>query len=112
MQMAPRKIVLGGAVVAAAAAVSAGIAIAASGDARMDGATLKQASVAALAATGGGTVLEVERGDEGTAYEVEVRTPAGALVDVQLDEGFHVVGTPGQDDESGDADDGGAQDDD
>ena len=48
---------------------------------------------AALRATGGGTVLEVERGDDpGAAYEVEVRRAGGGVAEVLLDGAFDVVG--------------------
>ena len=54
-------------------------------------AALEQASAAALAFTGGGTVTETEVGDEESYYEVEVTLDNGNQVDVQLDESFAVV---------------------
>jgi len=64
---------------------------------------LDQASEAALAETGGGTVTETEINDEESKYEVEVTLDDGTQVDVQLDEDFNVVGTesegPGSDDD-------------
>jgi uncharacterized membrane protein YkoI len=62
----------------------------------------QRAADAALAETGGGTVTEVERDDDG--YEVEVRTSDGRLVDIDLDRGFAVIGTDAEDDDD-DADD-------
>ena len=77
-----------------AVAMVGGIAAAASdGDAdqELTGATHDRAVAAALAATGGGTVLETEAGDDGAAYGVEVRLDDGRQVEVNLDESFKVV---------------------
>ena len=92
------------AVAAGAAAIvagGAGIAVAggAGGDAAegpdraITGDALQKASEAALAETGGGTVTGTEVGDEESYYEVEVTRDDGSQVDVQLDEGFAVVGS-------------------
>lgn len=84
-----------------AVAMVGGIAAAASdGDAdqELTGTTRDRAVAAALAATGGGTVLETEAGDDGAAYTVEVRTPDGSVVEVQLDAGFTVTGAVADDD--------------
>ena len=83
--------------------VSASVAIAANvdDDEPLTGTTLEQASDAALAETGGGTVLETEQGDDGAAYSVEVQTPDGAVVEVNLDDQFSVIGSR-SDDDSGD----------
>jgi uncharacterized membrane protein YkoI len=90
-----------------AVAMAGGIAAAAAGgdtDQELTGATRDRAVTAALAATGGGTVLETEAGDDGTAYGVEVRLADGRQVEVNLDEAFRVLGqepdedTPGEDD--------------
>ncbi|RYC05328.1 PepSY domain-containing protein [Nocardioides zhouii] len=62
-------------------------------DRPIEGPALEQASDAALAETGGGTVTETEQGDEESLYEVEVTLDNGDQVDVQLDEEFQVVGT-------------------
>jgi hypothetical protein len=52
----------------------------------------EKASDAALAAVGGGTVLEVEAADDGgSAYEVEIRKSDGTLVEVLIDSRFHAV---------------------
>jgi uncharacterized membrane protein YkoI len=56
------------------------------------GTALDRASAAALEHTGGGTVSETEVGDEESLYEVEVTLPDGSTTDVQLDDGFNVVG--------------------
>jgi len=97
-----------GVVVIAAAGAGAGVAVAGSGDddgteTPITGDALGQASAAALAHTGGGTVTETEVGDEESMYEVEVTLSDGSQVDVQLDELFAVVGTEADDDESDDA---------
>jgi hypothetical protein len=78
-----------------AVAVAGGIAAAAAdgdSDQELTGATRDRAAAAALAATGGGTALETEAGDDGAAYGVEVRLTDGRQVEVHLDEGFKVVG--------------------
>jgi len=82
----------------AAAAIGGGAAIAGGGDddateTPIIGAALAKAKAAALAHTGGGKVTGTEAGDEESAYEVEVTLPDGSQVDVQLDEGFAVVGS-------------------
>lgn len=61
------------------------------------GDALTQASSAALAHTGEGRVTETEVGDEESYYEVEVTLDDGSQVDVQLDEGFAVVGAEADD---------------
>ena len=71
----------------------------------LSGSDLEAASAAALAATGPGTVVEAETGDDGTsAYEVEVR----------LDADFGVIDVEGNDsgsDDSGSSHSGGSDDD-
>jgi hypothetical protein len=72
-------------------------------DQELTGTTRDRAEASALAATGGGTVLQTEAGDDGAAYGVEVRLPDGRQVEVNLDEAFKVVAqepdddTPGED---------------
>ena len=72
----------------------------------ISGAALTDASRAALAHTGGGKVTDTEVGDEESLYEVEVTLEDGSQVDVQLDEGFKVVGSKAdhEDDTEGDTD--------
>ena len=67
-------------------------------EAPIDGAALEQASAAALAHTGEGTVSDTEVGDEESYYEVEVTLDDGSQVDVQLDRSFNVVSSEGDDD--------------
>jgi uncharacterized membrane protein YkoI len=107
-----RKFVLIGAVVAVVGALSAGIAIAAAGDDEqpLTGSTLERATDAALAHTGGGTVVETETGDDGAAYNVEIQLDDGSQVEVNLDESFEVIGQEADDD--GPGDDEGSGDDD
>ena len=96
----PTKVLITGAGIAAAIAVGAGVAAAGGSDDTeqpITGADLKQASEAALAHTGGGTVTETEVGDEESYYEVEVTLDNGRQVDVQLDRGFSVVGSESDD---------------
>lgn len=81
----------------------AGVAIAngvGDADEPLTGSALERASAAALEATGGGTVIDSEAGDDGAAYGVEVRLPDGRVVEVTLDERFTVVGQQGDDDGS------------
>ena len=88
------RITLVAAVVAVAAAVAAGFAVAGSRDDHeqpITGTALARASEAALAETGGGRVTETEVGDEDAYYEVEVTLPDGSQVDVHLDRSFAVV---------------------
>jgi uncharacterized membrane protein YkoI len=70
-------------------------------DQQLTGATRDRAVAAALAATGGGTVLETEAGDDGAAYGVEVRLADGRQVEVQLDQAFRVVGREADEDRPG-----------
>ena len=105
-----RKIIVlvGGAVLVAAAAVGTGVAVATGGDdneAPITGADLDRASAAALEATGGGRVTETEVGDEESYYEVEVTLDDGTQVDVQLDESFQVVSSTADEDTEGPDDD-------
>lgn len=71
-------------------------------DTAITGSALDEASAAALAHTGEGTVTGTEVDDEESHYEVEVTLDNGSEVDVQLDEGFGVVGaeTEGSDPQS------------
>jgi hypothetical protein len=109
-----RKLVLIAALVLVLGAVSAGIAIAAGAggddDQPLTGSTLEKAKAAALAHTGGGTVVETEVGDDGAAYGVEIQLADGSQVEVSLDENFNVIGDEADDDGPNDED--GANDDD
>jgi uncharacterized membrane protein YkoI len=104
-----KRITLVAAVVAVAAAVAAGFAVAGSRDDHeqpITGTALARASEAALAETGGGRVTETEVGDEDAYYEVEVTLPDGREVDVHLDRSFAVVtSTADADDSDGDESD-------
>jgi hypothetical protein len=92
----------------AASGISAGIAIAAGAgddDKPLTGSALERSTDAALAHTGGGTVVEREAGDDGAAYGVEVRLADGRVVEVELDERFRVIGTENDDDGANDVSD-------
>jgi uncharacterized membrane protein YkoI len=87
-----------------AAAMVGGIAAASAGgdgDQELPGSARDRAVAAALAATGGGTVLETEAGDDGAAYGVEIRLPDGRQVEVSLDSGFKVVAQEADEDKLG-----------
>jgi uncharacterized membrane protein YkoI len=80
------------------------VAIATGGDDRpLTGSALEKATASALQHTGGGTVIETEAGDDGAAYEVEIRLDDGRVVEIGLDANFHVIGQEGDDDGSADA---------
>lgn len=99
--MNKKKMLIGAGSLAGVAVLTAGgISVAfASGSSSSDhhdrpltGNTLQQASTAAITAAGGGTVTESERSDDAkSAYEVEVTTANGTIVDVDLDKNFLVV---------------------
>lgn len=87
-------LIAGGALAVAAIAGGTGIAVAngaGDDDAPLEGSTLDKAVAAALAATGGGDVLETEIGDDGSAYGVEIRLEDGSQVEVNLDSSFEVI---------------------
>ena len=95
-----------------AIATGAGIVVANGADEDSDteaplvGTDLDRATEAALAHTGGGTVIESEVGDDGAAYGVEIRKADGSVVEVNLDEAFNVIGSePDDDSAAGDGDD-------
>ena len=78
---------------------------------QLTGSDLDAASAAALAATGPGTVVEAEIGDDGTsAYEVEVRLDTGESVEVTLDASFGVLQVGGEDGGGGTGDSGSSDD--
>jgi uncharacterized membrane protein YkoI len=107
-----RKLALVAALLVALGTISAGIAIAANRaqsaatedegtdteregadtEETLTGSPAERAAAAALEATGGGTVLEVEAADDpGAAYEVEVRGDDGSVSEVLLDEDYRVL---------------------
>ena len=95
-----RKTMIVAGVLAAVAAIGGGGGLAAAGGGDDDeterpitGTALARAEAAALEHTGGGRVTDTEVGDEESMYEVEVTLPDGSQVDVQLAEGFAVVGS-------------------
>jgi predicted regulator of Ras-like GTPase activity (Roadblock/LC7/MglB family) len=96
-----------GAVVLAATVTGGAIAFASNdGEGGVSGPQADRAIQAALEATGGGTGNAVERdGESGGVWEVEVSKTDGSIVDVRLDENFHVVVIDG-DRETADTNDG------
>ena len=81
---------LGGAVVAGGAGAFGG------GGSSLSSQETVRAKQAALLAPGGGTANAVERDSEdGATYEVEVKKPDGAVVDVRLDGSYNVVKVEG-----------------
>jgi hypothetical protein len=73
-------------------------------DKPLTGSERETAIAAALAHTGGGTVIETEVGDDGAAYGVEIRLANGTQVEVELDESFRVIRGAADDDGGGDED--------
>ena len=109
MRGSKRLYLVGGLVAVLALAVigaGAGLAMATGGDddQPITGTALDRATAAALEHTGGGTVTETEVGDDGAAYSVEVRLDDGSQVEVNLDEGFNVIGQAADDDGPNDQD--------
>jgi hypothetical protein len=93
----------GGAIALAVIGGGASIAIATGGndqDIPIAGSDLQKATAAALASTGGGSVIEAEAGDDGAAYGVEIRLDDGRVVEVSLDRNFAVIGSETDDDRS------------
>jgi uncharacterized membrane protein YkoI len=70
-------------------------------DQELTGSTRDRAVAAALAATGGGTVLETEVGDDNAAFGVEIRLPDGRQIEVNLDKSFKVISQEADDDRPG-----------
>jgi uncharacterized membrane protein YkoI len=66
-------------------------------DQPLTGSDRDRATAAALEAVGGGTVTDVEIGDGGAAYGVEIRADDGSQVEVMLDGNFAVIGTEADD---------------
>ena len=110
MKVNRRIVVIAAVGVTALVAAGAGIAQAVGGDSdeNVTGAAAQKAGDAALAAAGGGTVLEVERqdGDGAGVYEVEVRRTDGSQVEIHLDAQFAPVGSAPDDDGASDEDAG------
>jgi uncharacterized membrane protein YkoI len=80
------------------------VATGADDDKLLRGSDLDRATAAALKYTRGGTVIEIENGDDGAAYGVEIRPDDGRVVEVNLDSNFQVVGQEADDDGPGDQD--------
>jgi uncharacterized membrane protein YkoI len=93
----------GGAIVLAVIGTGTGIAIATGTDqdTPIAGSDLDKATAAALEATGGGSVIETEVGDDGVAYGVEIRLGDGGVVEVGLDGDFNVISSEPDDDGPG-----------
>ena len=107
-----RRWIAGGALALAVIGGTTGFAIANSGDDQpLTGSALDEATAAALAHTGGGTVIETEVGDDGAAYGVEIRLDDGTVVEVALDANFQVIGDATDDDGTAGSEDDGAGDD-
>ena len=97
-----RKLIAGAVAVLAVLGVGTGVSIASStdDDKPIAGDSRQRAIDAALEHVGRGTVIETEMGDDGAAFEVEIRLDDGSVVEVELGENFDVTGTE-QDDDSG-----------
>ena len=112
MSSTTRRILIGAALTAVFAGVGTGIGIASatgsgsgddSADVAISGDALTRAGEAALAQTGGGTVVDSEVEENG--YEVEVNMDDGSQREVQLDKSFAVVDVSvNEEGDDGDAD--------
>ena len=99
----------GGALAAFVVLAASGMAVANGGtrdsDTPLTGTALEKAEAAALAHTGGGTVIESEIGDGSAAYGIEIRLDDGSTVEVNLDAEFKVIGSePDEDSTNGTGD--------
>jgi hypothetical protein len=106
-----RKLIVAGAAAAVLAVGGAGAALAFGGgddgDQSLSGPAAKQATASALRVTGGGHANSVERdGENGAAYEVEVRKPDGSVVDVRLDANYQLVVVEGDSEQPDSGSDG------
>jgi uncharacterized membrane protein YkoI len=101
------KLIAGGALAVAVIGGGAAVAVGAAeaDDQPLTGSSLERATEAALAHTGGGTVVETEVGDDGAAYGVEIRLQDGRVVEVNLDANFGVIGSEPDEDRAGEAGD-------
>lgn len=109
-----RLLIAGGVLAVGILAAGGGIAVAVSNgddDQPLTGETYDRAVAAALEYTRGGTVTETEVGDDGAAYDVEVRLADGSQVEVQLNANFEPIGSEPDDDAAGEDDDGDGDDD-
>jgi hypothetical protein len=91
-----KRIGIAAAIGVAAVAIGAGVAVAQPDDSNetpITGDALTQATNAAVAFTGGGSVTQTKVGDEESYYQVEVTLADGQQTDVQLDQQFQVVGS-------------------
>jgi uncharacterized membrane protein YkoI len=104
------KALIGAVAALAVLGIGTGVTVATVGgdddDEPLTGDTYDRAVEAALAHTGGGEVTETEVGDDGAAYDVEVRLPDGSQVEVMLDAEFDVIGQEVDDDGPNDDDEG------
>lgn len=105
--MSGRWVKIGAATVVVAALAGGGVAWKAAGDRdeSVTGSEADRAAAAAVAHVGGGQPTEVEKAEGGAGWEVEIERADGSSVEVNLDQGYHVVGTQ-QDSENGDDDSG------
>jgi hypothetical protein len=109
-----RKVVAIAAIVAVLAVGGVGIAYAVGGgesEEQVTGPDAEKAKSAALDVVGGGTVLEAEFQEAGSAgyYEVEVQRPDGSQVEVHIDSQFQPVGTAADDDTGSESEDEGTE---
>lgn len=113
MNISRRAVAIAAAVLVVAAG-GVGIAYAVGGgdsEEQVTGPSADKAKAAALDAVGGGTVLEAEYQEAGSAgfYEVEVQRPDGSQVEVHIDSDFKPVGTAADNDSGSEAEDEGTE---
>jgi hypothetical protein len=107
-----KSLIVAGIAALAIICIGTGVVLASGGEDEqpLTGSNYDQATQAALDHVGGGTVIETEAGDNGSAYEVGIRKDDGSVVEVSLDENFNVVGSADDDEGSGETEDGGDED--
>ena len=110
--MDKKKVAIVGIATLLLAGAGTGAVLAGSGDddKPLRGTALDRATSAALEYVGGGSVVETEVGDDGAAYGVEIRKDDGNVVEVNLDEGFNVIGSERDDDGANETDEAGDDD--
>ena len=106
--MRRRLLRIGAVVVVLGALAGGGVAWGTAGDddENVTGPGADRAKAAALAHVGDGQVVGVEQeGEGGAVWEVEIKRPDGATVEVALDGNYKVVASGGEEDSDGPGDD-------
>lgn len=98
------KLLVAGLAASGLIGIAAGVGVAANSnddDRPLKGTNYERATSAALAHVGGGPVTNTEIGDDGEAYEVDIRRDDGTQVEAELDSNFNVTRTEAEDADEG-----------